>query len=80
MYVKPVTIGQLHLEIHNYSLPGQETLNIFVGKVGHLEAPCSSNIYTHVKTAIPVLEHNRWLNKKAKQFTSVYVDGAFHGS
>jgi len=55
MYVKPVTIGQLQLQIHNYCLTGQETLNIFVGKVGHFEAPCSSNIYTHVKTAIQVL-------------------------
>jgi len=80
MYVKPVTIGQLQLQIHNYCLTGQETLNIFVGKVGHFEAPCSSNIYTHVKTAIQVLEHNRCLNEKAKQFTSVYADGAFHGS
>jgi hypothetical protein len=39
MYVKPVTIGQLQLQTHNYCLAGQETLNISVGKVGHFEAP-----------------------------------------
>jgi hypothetical protein len=39
MYVKPVTIGQLQLQIHNYCLTGQETLNTFVGKGGHYEAP-----------------------------------------
>jgi len=80
MYVKPVTIGQLQLQIHNYCLTGQEILNIFVGKVGHFEGPCSSNISTHVKTAMQVLNHNRQLKEKAKQFTSVYADGAFHGS
>jgi hypothetical protein len=80
MYVKPVTIGQIQLQIRNYCLTGQETMNIFVGKVGHFVAPCSSNIYPHVKTAIQVLEHNRWLNEKTKQLTSVYADGAFHGA